>query len=127
MTSKQSFGEILRELRMKAGFGLREFALKIGMQPSNLSFIENGRTPPPRKSQTLEVMADALGLHDGSEDWARFFDSAAKPGHLPADLHKNKHIREFIPLLCRSVSAAKLTKEQIEKLVEKVRHFKPAP
>ena len=127
MSTKNHFGEVLRELRIKAGFGLREFAQKIGMQPSNLSFIENGRTPPPRKTQTLEGMADVLRLKDGSEDWARFFDSAAKPGHLPADLHMKKHIREFIPLLCRSLSTAKLTKEQIEQLVEKVRNFKPAP
>ncbi len=125
MSSKNHFGEVLRELRIKAGFGLREFAQKIGMQPSNLSFIENGHTAAPRKAETLELMAEALGLKEDSEDWARFFDSAAKPGHLPADLHKNKHLREFIPLLCRSLSTAKLTKEQIERLVQKVQNFKP--
>src|SRR5579859_6800259 len=98
MSNKKHFGEVLRELRIKASFGLREFAQKIGMQPSNLSFIENGRTPAPRKAETLELMAEALGLKEDSEDWARFYDSAAKPGHIPADIYKNKHVREFIPL-----------------------------
>jgi transcriptional regulator with XRE-family HTH domain len=126
MVTKGNFGDVLRELRIKAGFGLREFAQKIGMQPSNLSFIENGRSPAPRKAETLELIAGALKLTEDSEDWARFFDSAAGPGHIPADLHKNKHVKEFIPLLCRSLSTAKLTKAQIEQLVEKVKNFKPA-
>lgn len=126
MNTKEHFGEVLRDLRIKAGFGLREFAKKISMQSSNLSFVENGRVPPPRKAETLEIMAETLQLKENSEEWARFFDSAAKPGQLPVDLHKDKHVREFIPLLCRSISASKLTKEQITQLVEKVRDFKPA-
>jgi len=125
MNTKNQFGEVLRDLRIKAGFGLKEFAKKIGMQASNLSFIENGRVSPPRKAETLEVMAQALGLKEGSEEWALFFDGAAKPGEIPADVRKNKHISEFIPLLCRTISTSKLNKEQIQQLIKKARDFKP--
>jgi transcriptional regulator with XRE-family HTH domain len=125
MNTKNQFGEVLRDLRIKAGFGLKEFAKKIGMQASNLSFIENGRVSPPRKAETLEVVAQALGLKEGSEEWALFFDGAAKPGEIPADVRKNKHISEFIPLLCRTISTSKLNKEQIQQLIKKARGFKP--
>lgn len=36
-------GSLLRDLRIKAGYGLKEFAHEIGLRPSQLSAIENGR------------------------------------------------------------------------------------
>ena len=123
---RENFGEILRELRIKAGFGLRTFAKAIGMQPSNLSFIENGRVSPPRNAEMLEIMAHELGLKEETEEWEDFFDAAAKKGEIPIDLKSDKEITEFIPILCRTISTSKLTRKQIIELVERVKNYKPS-
>ena len=78
MARELAFGEILRELRVKAGFSLRAFARKIEMQSSNLRFIENGRVNPPRDKDALLGMATALGLRKRTPDWGKFFDAAVQ-------------------------------------------------
>jgi transcriptional regulator with XRE-family HTH domain len=55
-----SFGKILRELRIKSDYGLREFAKMVDIQPSYLSGIETGKHPPP-KPEVIKRMADILG------------------------------------------------------------------
>jgi transcriptional regulator with XRE-family HTH domain len=39
-------GNRIRELRKEQNLSLRDVAFKIGMEPSNLSVIENGRSNP---------------------------------------------------------------------------------
>ena len=55
-----SFGEILREVRVKAGVGLRELARLIKKSAGYLSDVENGRVPPPSEAVILEI---ASALH----------------------------------------------------------------
>ncbi|MBI4668805.1 MAG: helix-turn-helix transcriptional regulator [Elusimicrobia bacterium] len=119
------FGELLRELRVKKGCGLRDFAKKISMQPSNLSFIENGRAHPPRDPEMLLRIAGALGLKKGDAQWGDFFDLAAKDTQrLPADLAKDKNIREYIPMMMRTISNERLSTKEIKQLIEKIRTFR---
>ena len=56
------FGPFLRDLRLKANLGLRRFADLIGVKPSNLSDIENGRRHPPGDLEKLREIAETLGL-----------------------------------------------------------------
>ena len=49
----KTFGDCLRDSRIKAGYSLRAFAKEVGMQPSNLSLIENDKTNPPRDKEIL--------------------------------------------------------------------------
>src|SRR5512139_3531138 len=60
--SSKSFGQIIRELRIKnRDYGsLREFARKVGLSPAYLSRIENEKEPPPSET-VVERLADALG------------------------------------------------------------------
>ncbi|GHT61251.1 hypothetical protein AGMMS49531_08060 [Endomicrobiia bacterium] len=44
-----SFGSYLKELRVKKGFTLRDFAEKIGVKPSELSDIEQEKIDSPSK------------------------------------------------------------------------------
>ena len=119
-----TFGEILRDLRVKAGFGLREFAKKIGMQPSNLSFIENGRAKPPRTAATLQVIASVLGLKEKSKEWEEFFDAATRRGEIPADLKENADVAEFLPILCRTLTTTKLTRDEITSLIDRMKNYR---
>lgn len=110
-------GELLKKLRMKAGFGLRGFAELIEMKPSNLSAIEHGRRGPPSDSEKLKEIADALCLVEESDDWTEFFDATKSPGNLPADIG---HLadRKLVLALLRTIDNQKLTENQIESLIE---------
>ena len=60
--SPKSFGQIIRELRIKNRdhSSLREFAKKVGLSPAYLSRIENGKEPPPSEV-VVGRLAEALG------------------------------------------------------------------
>ncbi len=57
-------GNRIRELRKERELSLRDVAFKIGMEPSNLSVIENGKSNP--QILTFARIASALnvGLND---------------------------------------------------------------
>jgi transcriptional regulator with XRE-family HTH domain len=58
--TSQTFGAILKQLRLDAGIGLRELAKMIGKSPSYMSEIETGHAPPPSAEMILDI-AHALG------------------------------------------------------------------
>jgi transcriptional regulator with XRE-family HTH domain len=53
-------GNRIRELRKDRNLSLRDVAFKIGMEPSNLSVIENGRSNP--QILTYARIASALSV-----------------------------------------------------------------
>jgi transcriptional regulator with XRE-family HTH domain len=52
---ENSFGETLREVRIKAGVGLRELARLVRKSAGYLSDVENGRVPPPSEAVIMEI------------------------------------------------------------------------
>ena len=56
-----SFGKILRDLRLKAKIGLRELAAIIKKSPGYLSDVEQDRVPPPSETMILDI-ARALNV-----------------------------------------------------------------
>ena len=125
MNPKVRFGNLLRDLRIQAGLGLREFARKIKMQPSNLSALENGRVSPPRDAADLFEMAETLNLRKGTKEWDQFFNSAADaPDRLPADIANEPVLRDRLPILLRTLANAKPTDEQIKRIIEQIRKYK---
>jgi HTH-type transcriptional regulator, competence development regulator len=59
--SVDTFGEILRNLRFKAGMGLRELAASVQISPGYLSDIEQGNVGPP-KTKVILALARALNI-----------------------------------------------------------------
>ena len=49
MTKKKNFGSLIRELRIKNGFGQRELATKIGVAASYLNDIEKEKRSAPKQ------------------------------------------------------------------------------
>jgi len=113
------FGDNLRELRLRAGIGLRKFAMLVGELPENMSAIEHGRRLPPQSPERLRAMADVLGLTEGTSEWDAFFDSAVadRPGQLPADVEEMANWK-MVPALMRTIKGLRLTDGQLKDLVE---------
>lgn len=122
----KTFGAYLKQQRLKAGYGLRSFAVAIGMQPSNLCNIEYGRVLPPQDSETLGEIAEVLGLERGSKEWKTLFDLAIrhKKGALPADVVAFTRKTPGIPILLRTIQNKRLTKKELLDLADYIqRHY----
>ena len=50
MVIKKNFGVLIRELRIKSGFGQRELASKIGIAASYLNDIEKEKRTAPKQA-----------------------------------------------------------------------------
>jgi len=115
---KQTFGAFLKERRLALDLSLREFARKVGMQPSNYCNVEAGVLAPP-PSDALERLTKALGLKNGTADYERFHDLAAKGrDEIPADVERIVKGHELIPAMLRTVENEKVTEEQIRGIIE---------
>jgi transcriptional regulator with XRE-family HTH domain len=117
----ETFGEFLKRKRLGVDVSLREFAGKVGMQPSNYCNVESDvlRPPPP---EGLARIAAALGLKKGTPDYARFYDLAAeRRDEIPADVERIVKENELIPAMLRTVEDEKVTKEQLRGIMEDLR------
>jgi transcriptional regulator with XRE-family HTH domain len=113
-----SFGEFLKEKRLKTGLSLREFARRIGMQPSNYCNVENDILPPPPED-TLERISGVLGLKPGTADYAEFCDLAAKKRDtVPVDIERIIKQNKLIPVMLRTVENEKVTESQLRGIIE---------
>lgn len=72
-----SFGQIVRARRNEKGYGLNEFAERLGLSPAYWSRIERGHEKPPR-DEVIERVAAILDL--------RLDDLFVQAAHLPPDM-----------------------------------------
>ena len=107
-----SFGKFLREKRIARGYSLRKFAEKIGVSPTYLSQVEQGRFDPPT-AERVEQIAKLLG--EDAETMIRM--AGRTPNDLPPLLHN-----EGIPELLRATHG--LSPEQLRELTERARTLK---
>ena len=113
----KKFGTFLKQLRLRAGYGLRRFATLIEMPASNLSAVEHGRRPMP--AEKLETTADVLGLEKGTEEWNQFYDLGRQAGKLPADVQQIAG-RGFIPALLRTIDNVQLSDAHVKRLIRDI-------
>jgi transcriptional regulator with XRE-family HTH domain len=73
-----TFGQRLRELRLRRGFSQRHLATAVGVDVSYISKLENDRLPHTPSVPTIGAMADALGAEE--------VDLLAQAGKLPRGL-----------------------------------------
>jgi transcriptional regulator with XRE-family HTH domain len=118
--ANETFGKLLRKLRLEAGFGLRVFAEAIGMKPSNLSRLETERLPPPNSAERIAQIAEALGLNEASAEFRELNDLAAeaKPGRVAPDVQDYAAQQPGVPLLLRTAKGKQLDEEQFRRLAE---------
>lgn len=117
-SSVQSFSEFFRQKRVDAGFTLRSFCERFGVDPAYISRIERGILPPPEDKTKLRGFAKALGLEEESEEWVNFFDLAfISKGKVPTDILQQPNSLKYLPLLFRTARGQRLSKKKLQELV----------
>lgn len=124
--SKETFGPYLRKLRLERRIGLRAFAKAIGVLPSNLCHIESGIHNAPRNEKLLRRIVKTLKLKAGSAEYEQLFNLSARAGELPADVKEyfcEKDLMGELPVMARTIKNKKLTRKDIEKLIEDIKNL----
>ncbi len=114
------FGDVLKTIRLRVGFGLRKFADLLEMPASNLSAIEHGRRAMPEDK--IQLAADVLGIEKGSIEWNRFFDLAAQSKSIPVDIQNQILGNRFIPALLRTIDNRQFGEDDVKKLIDAIRN-----
>jgi transcriptional regulator with XRE-family HTH domain len=117
------WGDFVREKRLSAGYGLREFAQLVGILPSNYNNMEKGRLAPPQDKRKLDQIAEVLNVKVGSAEYGTLMDLAVKDRKkLPADVEQFATENRMVPVLLRTLSNRKLSQRELRQLVEKLNH-----
>jgi len=115
----KTFAEAAKGHRLAAGLSLRKFCLLFEFEPGNLSKIERGLMPPPKRAG-LEIYASALGLVD-DDVRQEFFDlAAAAKGEFPEDLRDEELVRQ-LPALFRAIRGDPPNDQEVERLIRLLR------
>ncbi|MCA9250446.1 MAG: helix-turn-helix transcriptional regulator [Phycisphaerales bacterium] len=101
-----TFGRVLREKRVKKGFTLRRFAEMVGISPTYLSQVEQGKIGPPTSGRVM-LMAELLG--ENPDEWIGL--AGRMPDDIPGILQSQP---TALPELLREVKG--MTPEQLHRL-----------
>ena len=111
MVKKKSFGLLIRESRIKQGFGQRELAAKVGVAPSYLNDIEKEKRSAP-KSIVIKKIAKLLKI-----DINTLNDLAGiSKGNVAPDIREYLENNPKVASLIRTIKENNLDEDQIEKI-----------
>ncbi len=120
--SYKHFGPLFKDLRKEKKITLRQFCLKAGADPGNISKMERGVCPPPQDNEILERYATALEIKEGCDEWYQFYDlAAADRGIIPRDLMDDKKVAEMLPVFFRTLRGQKPTEAEMRNIAEMIR------
>jgi len=115
------FGEFFKAKRIALGKTLRQFCLENELDPGNISKLERGLFSPPQHEK-LQEYAKLLGLKEGTDDWYQFFDlAAAEAGKIPQDILNDEEVVEKLPVLFRALRGKEVSKQRLDKLVDRIK------
>lgn len=115
------FHELFKKKRMEIGT-VREFAKQSGLDLAYVSRLENGVVLPPKDSERLARLADALGIIKGSDEWRDFMDLAAVArNELPEDLHDDERVAKVLPAFYRALRDREMSEEELQRLLELIK------
>ena len=111
MVIKKNFGVLIRELRIKSGFGQRELASKIGIAASYLNDIEKEKRTAPKQA-VIKKLSKLLKVNiNDLNDLA-----GISKGNIAPDISKYIENNPRIVSLIRSIKENNLNENQIEEI-----------
>lgn len=116
----KSFGQQLKEFRLRARFTLRRFSERSGFDAGNLCKLEKGYLPAPQDEGVLESFAKVLGL---SEDEKSAFVNSARleRGRLPKEALDDEEMLDALPVLFRTINKKRMEGHELDELIEIIR------
>ncbi len=115
-----SFGQLLKDARIKRRQTLRQCSAQLGVDASNWSKIERGINPAPKDITVLEHWAAYLELDPNERQ--TFFDAAAiSRRELPPDLASDTAMLQALPAFFRAVRGAEMPHAVMEQFVRDLR------
>jgi len=116
----KTFGEFIKDKRLKQKITLREFCRMMRTDPSNWSKLERGKLPPPKSKTVLTEVARILSIREDSEGWQTLFDLAAI-AQLPSELIDDQSIVDKLPVFFRTLRGEKPSRQELEELIRLIR------
>jgi len=108
----REFGEMINGLRVKKGYGLRQFAGMVGISPTYLSRMERGTDPPPTAEKIVKI-AQAL-----KTDPNQLLALAEKlPREFKEVFTKNQIYTKRVPEFLRLAKEKNLTDNDWKKII----------
>lgn len=109
------FGKYLREKRTAKGYSLRGFAELLGVSPTYISHVEQGKVDSPPTAKLVRRAAELLGENPD--------EMIVMAGRVPEDLPKIIQSQpEAMPELLRAAKG--LTADKLKKLAEEAKRLK---
>jgi transcriptional regulator with XRE-family HTH domain len=115
----KTFGETLKDIRIKSGLTLRDCAHRINFDASNWSKVERGINPAP-KEETLREWAVFFHLPE-AETQALIDLGAMSQGKIPKDMASNEAVLEALPVFFRAARGAAMDEDKFKQFIEQVR------
>ena len=115
-----TFGEQLKDLRIRKQLTLRQCSEQLGVDPSNWSKFERGINPAPKDTSIIEEWARYFGLR-GATKQALLDAAALSRSELPPDLASDDKVLAALPAFFRAMRGAELDEAQLREFVESVR------
>lgn len=116
------FGSFFKKKRMEMGLTLRQFCMKNGLDPGNISRIERGIAMPPQNRELLEKYARYLELVVETDDWYNFFDLAhAMTGTIPPEIMNDADLAKQLPVVFRTIRGQKIPDDKLTNLIQRIK------
>lgn len=114
-----TFGEYFRNKRTEKRMTLRAYCSRYGLDPANISKIENDKLKPPKDEEKLKALAMSLGLKEESESWINFFDLAYQANNdIPKDIKRDaQEVMKMLPRFLRTNDNKKIDRKKLKELI----------
>ena len=115
-----TFGDKLKELRIRKRMTLRDCCEELGVDASNWSKLERGVNPAPKDIGILEAWGYFFRI-SGSEK-QEFFDLASlSRKQIPDDIASDERLMEKLPAFFRVVRGMELEGQKLKDFIEDLR------
>ncbi len=126
MSGAGAFGKLCRDKRLAAEMTLRHFCRENGFDAAYISRLERGVVEPPHTKKTLDRLALALGLKEGSDEWTEFHELASLcAGRLPDEFVGDERVLSLLPVFFRAIGKADVDEARLNRLIERLRKEVP--